>query len=151
MRSNLIARICSLALLLVLGNLAGCQVDDIIIDVSKNEGAVVVRVRYDGSSDIVGLTEVLVQESKNGPIIWDLRTYDPTTFSELRNKKFDFDELEKNPIKMVALSEIVFGVLPDGFTQCVPKPEKQPLLEAGKSYDIFVRGAGHLGKGHFTL
>ena len=92
-----------------------------------------------------------MQESKNGPIIWDVKTYDPTTFSDQRYTKFDLDELKKNPIKMVALSEMVFSVVPDGFNQCVPKPGIQPLLEAGKSYDIFVRGAGHLGRGHFTL
>ena len=57
-------RILFLALLLVLANLTGCQVNDIIIDVSTKEGDVVMRVHYDGSSDPVGLTEVLVQESK---------------------------------------------------------------------------------------
>jgi hypothetical protein len=144
-------RILFLALLLVLGNLSGCQVDDIIIDVSTKRSEVVLQVHYDGSSDPVGLTEILVQESKNGPIIWDLRTYDPRSFADQRNKKFDFDELMKHPIKTVMLSEIVFGVIPDGFNQCVPKSGIRPLLVAGKSYDVFVRGAGHLGGGHFSL
>ena len=151
LRRYLIAKVGLLALLLVLGDLAGCQVEDIIIDVSTKGREVVIRVHYDGSSDPVGLTEVLVQESKNGPIIWDVKTYDPTTFSDQRYTKFDLDELKKNPIKMLTLSEMVFSVVPDGFNQCVPKPGIQPLLEAGKSYDIFVRGAGHLGRGHFTL
>ena len=150
MKKALAATLC-LALSLILINLAGCQVDGIAIEISKQENEVILTFRYEDSKELVDLTEIRVQESKNGPIIWDIRTYDPAVFAERRHEKFDIEWIKSHPIPMAKLALVVIGIVPPEFRQCAPSLGNQPRLEPGKSYDVFVRGAGHIGLGRFTM
>lgn len=45
----------------------------------------------------------------------------------------------------------VLGMVPAKFRQCVPGPNNHPQFETGKSYEIFVRGAGHSGHARFIM
>ncbi|BCA56803.1 hypothetical protein W02_39430 [Nitrospira sp. KM1] len=122
-----------------------------MIEVLKRDSNVILNFRYDGSENPVGITDILVQESNNGPIVWDLKTYDPSMFAEKRRETFDLEKLKKSPIKLLVLSQLVLGIVPNGFRQDFPVLEEQPRFVIGKSYEIFVRGVGHRGREKFTF
>lgn len=129
----------------------GCQWDDIVVETSNRDHKVLLAFQYQGSDDPVNLSTIIVQETGNGSIVWELTTYDPLKLSEKSKDKLDIAKLEGPPsFATVTISQMVLGTVPDGFTQRIPKASERPHLETGKTYDVLVVGAGHRGHGKFT-
>lgn len=148
----MLIRVTRLAAMLLLATAIGCQVDDILVEVTSHDQATVIRFRYEGSQEPVALTDIVVQESNNnGPMIWDLKSYDQSVVSGRRQEQFDFNKLKQLPIQSVVVSEITLGNVPDGFRQCLPVGEEKPKFSVGKEYEILVLGAGHRGRAKFKI
>lgn len=135
-----------LSICLLLLSLAGCQVDDILIDVIQEGDSIEFLFRYKGNQEVVRLTNIIIQEVSTGRVVWDLSIYDPVIASKMRERKAVLEH-RKNflDIEMVEVSRVHFGSIPQGFTQYFPAANAKPQLDKAKAYEMYCVGAGHRG------
>jgi hypothetical protein len=138
--------------------LIGCVVDDVAIDVIRDDGSVEFAFHTGMWRTSVHLIDIRVTSSI-GNIVWDLSTYDRSDFTlsysklyEKRGNNFVLKGPEDIPeLNAQIVSRLRFGQIPAGFTQYYPQEGMVPSLETNEQYEIFAVGVGHRGRAKFTI
>jgi hypothetical protein len=114
--------------------LPGCVFDEIAITVSVNGMHPSFGLRYVREADVpVGLSEFSVKELKGGRVIWRLRV----------------SNWETEPLRVVVVKQITFGVVPEGFVQHFPSRSQMAVIQDGMVY-IAEAGGAVEGRTEFT-
>lgn len=138
--------------------LVGCVVEDIAIDVLYTDKNLEFAFHTGILKKPVALIDIRIT-SNTGTLIWDLATYDrsqvtsyPSLVHEKQGDQFILKEREDIPeLNAQIVSRLIFGKVPEGFTQYYPRQDQVPILGKNQTYEIFVTGVGHRGRAQFAV
>lgn len=128
----------------------GCQIDDIAIDVVSTGSALEFKLHEKGAQDVLEIVTFLIVDPYSGQCVWELSTFDSSTFDETKEGKSvlkSFDDLPK--VSAALLSRVKFGEVPSGFKQLRPREDQAPTLERGKRYEVRALNGAHRGRAEF--
>lgn len=154
----------ALYLILLSQLVTSCTFDEIEISMMLRVIGPVFQFKYVKRPDIqVEIFSIRVYEStdedtldqpRKGPLVWEIRSYDPALIFEKRGdkivlKKLSHEEYEK--LKSIKLSELTFGDVPGGFEQYYPINNEKPVLKPNIKYIIIALSGAGEGMTEFTV
>jgi hypothetical protein len=147
---------CSLGIVLVAILGGGCNVDEIVIEMTPNNDTPEFAFRYlRKPEEPVRVFSIEVSTVGNEDILWSLHAREnmdisgPARYQELPVR--ERSKVDWSRVQGVPLNRVVFSEVPAGFEQTIPGRSHRLLLENGKRYRMRIMSGAGEGAVEFTL
>ncbi len=131
--------------------LAGCQIEDIEIEIHNSDGSVFFAIHEKDSRNAAPIITFGVFEFFSGKR-WEIATFEMSSLYKVQDGKKVLKPLDELPkIDEIAVETIKFGQVPSGFLLDCPAENQIVKLEEGKVYQAYAYNGAHRGRTSFKI